>query len=104
MALQINYETLEQFFQDYAINSSLGGIFIQADKPLPVGTTLKILFNVPELNRLIETTGVVAHVIDEAEQAGGSGMGVRFNDIDRHSKDIIDAALAGQYRNYCPAF
>lgn len=93
LALQINYESLDQFFRDYAVNSSLGGIFIQASNPLPVGTTLRIIFNIPQLNHLVETTGIVAHVIEEKEEYGGSGMGVKFNDLDRRSKDMIDAIM-----------
>ena len=92
IALQINYENLEQFIDDYAANASLGGIFIFSDELLPVGTNLKILFNLPQLAKMIETTGVVAEVIEPAHDTP-SGMGVHFEDIDHQSKHLIDALL-----------
>ena len=94
VGLVINYETLDQFFEDYALNISLGGVFIRSQKPLPTGTRLKIKFNLPELNNMIETTGVVAHVVNLEENGGQSGMGIRFDDLDVRSKELIDHLMA----------
>lgn len=97
VSLVINYETLDQFFEDYALNISLGGVFIRSKKPLDIGTRLKIKFNLPELNDMIETTGVVAHVVNQDD--GDCGMGIRFDDLDGRSKQLIDHLMASDHGN-----
>ena len=88
--LVINYQNLDQFFSDYIINISQGGIFIRSKNPLPVGTRLKVSFSLPGLNETIETTGEVAHVQDARTEDGFSGMGVHFKDLDKKAKARID--------------
>ncbi len=49
---------------------SLGGLFISTPEPLPVGSIVKLLFELPEGD--IRARGEVRHV------QPGQGMGVRF--------------------------
>lgn len=88
--LLIDYQTLDQFFHDYATNISLGGVFIRSSAPLPVGTRLKVSFSLPGLDSVVETTGVVARVEDARSQEGFSGMGISFEDLDAQSKKLVD--------------
>ncbi len=88
----VDYENAEQFLRDYAINISLGGIFLQTDSPLPVGTTLKLFFSIPELDDLIETTGEVVWV-KKSENGNKGGMGIRFNDLTDEAKEKLERVL-----------
>jgi len=49
---------------------NIGGLFIDTDTPAPVGTTLSLLFSVPEGE--IRSSAVVKNIIP------GEGMGVQF--------------------------
>ncbi len=93
--LLIDYQTLDQFFNDYATNISLGGVFIRSKNPLPVGTKLRVAFSLPGLTKMVETWGEVAHVHDIRGDEGFTGMGVRFADLDAKSKKIIDELVTG---------
>jgi type IV pilus assembly protein PilZ len=97
VSMVINYETLDQFFEDYVTNISLGGVFIQSKNPLPIGTRLKIKFALPELANPIETTGVVAHVVNLDDEGDMHGMGIRFADLDPESKKLIDKLVNSHY-------
>jgi len=100
--LMIDYQTLDQFFHDYATNISLGGVFIRSRNPLPVGTKLKVSFSLPGLTKMVETVGEVAHVLDERAREGFCGMGIRFSDLDPKSKKIVDSLVGEQIKLESP--
>lgn len=89
----IDYQTLDQFFHDYAVNLSLGGIFIHSKNPLPVGSDVKLSFALPGLDASIQTTGVVVHVENTQGKKSLSGMGIQFKDLDPKSKALIDTLM-----------
>ncbi len=88
VALKICYETMDQFFIDYASNISMGGVFIRSQKPLPVGTRLKVKFNLPNLEQTIETSGIIVHMVRPSNNM--HGMGLHFDDLDMDTKKLID--------------
>ena len=77
--LRVEYESQNAFFADYTSNLSRGGVFIQSEKPLPVGTAFRFTIRVPERESPFELNGKVQWVNqpgrDDAEPAG---MGVAF--------------------------
>jgi len=85
----IDYATIDQFFTDYALNISIGGIFIGTEELIPEGTQLRIHFSVPDIDEFIETTGIVVHTEDGT---GGKrkGMGIKFKDLSPGAKALID--------------
>ncbi len=92
--IQIEYETPEGFFQDYMRNLSLGGIFIETQRPLPVHTRLKVQFRLPDMNVPIMADGVVVHTLRVGRsKAPGGGMGIRFSDVDRHGRELLEEYL-----------
>lgn len=95
--LLIDYQSLDQFFNDYATNISLGGVFIRSRNPLPVGTRLRVAFSLPGLEKMVETVGEVAHVMDGRSQDGFVGMGIRFNDLDSKAKGLIDKLVTSNH-------
>ena len=92
VAIKISYTSLDRFFNDYALNISLGGIFIATDKPLPIGTRLKIFFSLPHVPQAITTTGEVVRVSDGSD-GELKGMGIRFADLSQQAKEIIDQVV-----------
>lgn len=93
--IQIQYQTADQFFKDYIQNLSLGGIFIETDSPLSVGTHLRVQFCLPGMQEPISTDGVVVHRL---HVGGGTnprkgGMGIKFSDLDSGSRGILESYL-----------
>jgi len=90
--IRIRYRTTGGFFQDYAQNLSIGGIFIETDDPLPMGTRLSLEFCLPDLDSAIRTDGVVVHRIP-GRRAGGStegGMGIQFSELDDKNRKLLE--------------
>ncbi len=93
--IQIRYKTADGFFQDYIRNLSLGGIFIETEKPLPMNTKLKVEFRLPELRSPITASGMVVHTlrVGQAKKSSVSGMGIRFADLEPSSKQMLESYL-----------
>ena len=93
--IQIQYETADGFFQDYIRNLSLGGIFIETSKPLPMHTKLKVQFSLPDMGAPIVADGVVVHTlrVGQPRNPSLSGMGIRFSDLEPSSKEMLESYL-----------
>lgn len=85
----LSYRTIDQFFSDIATNISLGGIFIKTPRPLPVGTTLRISFAIPQFESYVEANGVVIHTGTPDDM----GMGIKFSEIDNRALRAIDEMI-----------
>jgi uncharacterized protein (TIGR02266 family) len=84
LAFRVKFKTPEgQQFESRAGGIGGGGLFIESQSPLPVGTKLSLEFSLPERgNEWLAAKGVVAWVCPKADQYTFSpGMGVRFTDI-----------------------
>lgn len=91
--LLVNYETVDEFCTDYTRDISSGGLFIRTNRPLPVGTKLRIHFMLPGVDELIYTDGVVVrNTLNEANPAE-EGMGIEFTEIMPRYKEIIDGLV-----------
>ena len=91
----IDYETADAFFTDYALNLSLGGIFICTDDLLPVGTRLRIHFSIPEHERFIDGWGKVARVQEARGPDHPAGVGIALEKLDDTARSIIDDLVGG---------
>ena len=93
--IQIQYETADGFFEDYIRNLSLGGIFIETPKPLPMNTKLKVQFSLPDMSAPIVADGVVVHTLrlGQPKNPSVSGMGIRFSELDAASTETLESYL-----------
>jgi uncharacterized protein (TIGR02266 family) len=68
-----------------------GGLFIESQAPLPVGTDLELEFTLPERpDRWLKARGAVAWVCPKADQYTFSpGMGIRFTKIADETRDLV---------------
>lgn len=89
--LPVAYRSVGSFLSDWATNISNGGLFINTRKPLPVGTDVKILIQIPGAAFPWELHGRVARVTEFDNAANMvPGMGVQFTDVDDGRKREID--------------
>ena len=73
-----------QFYQ--ASNISLGGVFIKAVEPLPIGTRLRVEIALPD--RQIEVEGEVVRVMQD--ERFPTGMGVKFLNLAPDIRQLIE--------------
>lgn len=90
--LKVEYECLEDFLTDYSANLSVGGMFIETNRPLPLGTRLHLRFSLPGFDEPLDTDAEVRWVLKEDDTGPlPSGMGVRFEQMsDDDSAKIRD--------------
>jgi len=93
LAFRVRYNTPEgQRFESRAGGIGGGGLFIESQTPLRVGTKLAMEFSFPDTPaEWLPAKGVVAWVCPKADQYTFSpGMGVRFTEV---APDIRDRIL-----------
>lgn len=83
------FESFDAFIQEYVTNISRSGVFIRAQSPLPVGTTVNLRFTViMDDIETIEGVGQVVRVQDDPP-----GMGVVFTELSQYSQHLIERLL-----------
>lgn len=85
----INYRTIDQFYSEIGTNLSLGGVFVKSSNPLPVGTEIKISFNIPQFGCYLESQGVVVHNGTQENP----GMGIKFKGLSDRAKKLLQDVL-----------
>src|SRR5512142_2119092 len=80
--LPVAYRSVGSFLSDWATNISQGGLFINTRKPLPVGTDVTIVIQLPGAAFPFQLGGRVTRVTEYDNHANMvPGMGVEFTDV-----------------------
>ena len=62
LRIKFRSESLQQFIERYGVDVSRGGIFIRTREPLPVGTRLKLDFQLVDTAPLFQGDGTASQV------------------------------------------
>jgi type IV pilus assembly protein PilZ len=90
--IPVAYRTVGSFLTDWATNISRGGMFINTRKPLPVGTEVKILVQLPGTRFPYHLEGRITRATEFDNQVNMvPGMGVEFTGVDEAKRREIDA-------------
>ncbi len=85
------YRSVGSFLSDWATNISQGGLFINTRKPLPVGTVVKVIIQLPGSGFPFDISGRVTRVAEWDNRINmAPGMGIEFIDLDRAKRERID--------------
>jgi len=76
----------EDLYYQQTGNLSLGGIYFERTIPHPVGTRVKLRFELPGKEGVVETTGEVVNVPDNPADLGA---GIKFVDLDAVEERLI---------------
>ena len=91
LRIKFRSESLQQFIERYGVDVSRGGIFIRTREPLPVGTRLKLDFQLVDTAPLFQGDGTVVWIREhDASRAGvtpGHGRPLR----PAHAREPDDA-------------
>ena len=83
------FESFDAFINEYVTNISRSGVFIRSKTPLPVGTSVNLVFTViMDDIEAIEGTGEVVRI-----ETDPSGMGVVFTRLTDYSQDLVERLL-----------
>lgn len=87
----VAYPTVAGFVTDFAVNISRGGIFINTRKPLPVGTTVRLIISLPGNAFPFDLSGRVTRV-NEFDNPSNQvpGMGIEFIGVDEEKLARIE--------------
>src|SRR5262250_309562 len=96
LRIKFRSESLQQFIERYGVDVSRGGIFIRIREPLPVGTRLKLDFQLVDTAPLFQGDGTVVWICEHDPARAGvtPGMGVRFDKLTPASQPVLEKILA----------
>lgn len=87
-------ETGEGFIYFYSTDVSLGGLFLESDIPLKIGTLVFLSFTLREAEAPIRVIGRVVRVQREADEIlNVVGMGVQFVDLPESARAAIQSYI-----------
>ena len=102
--IPVAYRSVGSFLTDWATNISHGGLFINTKTPLPVGTDVKIIIQLPGASFPCQLSGRVARVTDFDNRSNlVPGMGIEFIDIDESKRRDIESFVDRLRRQLQPA-
>ena len=89
LTINKEFDSFDQFIDEYVTNISRTGAFIKTDNPLPIGTEVKLHFTV--IMDDIETIEGIGKVV-RVEQ-NPPGMGVVFERLEHYSQALLEKLL-----------
>ena len=90
--LRVDYSTVDAFFSDFASDINEGGMFVENESPPEVGTGVALHFVLPRSDEPLKLQG---RVVWRRERSQGEppGMGIEFEQMDRATREQIDALV-----------
>lgn len=91
LLVQFRLQDMDEFMRDYAVNLSVGGMFIRTPEPHPQDSMVYLQFTLMAGDKLIEGLGKVVHVNPPSHTV--PGMGIEFVNLDDESREFIDSII-----------
>jgi len=89
LVVRVDYQTVDEFFSEFARNINEGGLFIESETPHPLGTRVDLQFQLPGSDAPVLVSGSVVRTSPGSTEEP-SGMGVVFDDLDNETRQRID--------------
>jgi hypothetical protein len=90
LTINKEFDSFDQFIEEYVTNISRTGVFIKSASPLPIGTRVQLRFTVIlDGVEAIEGEGEVVRVEKD-------GMGVVFRELNKYSRELIEKLLVAR--------
>jgi uncharacterized protein (TIGR02266 family) len=95
--LEVTMESESNFYMGLTENLSEGGIFIATHVLKPMGTSMAVVFKLPDVTEPVKLVGTVRWVREYSETSDTSpGMGVRFEQLTDEQSEQIRRFLAAR--------
>jgi len=89
LVVRVDYNTVDEFFSEFARNINEGGLFVETDTPQETGSAIALQFCLPGCDGPVEVTGRVVRV-SKPGSADPSGMGIEFDDLGAQERELIN--------------
>ncbi len=90
VSIPIDFKVGERSLSGFILNISDNGIFLHTKEELLVGTVLKLVFSLPDSEKVMKMHGLVRWSTTERDgKAPFCGCGVMFSEIDEEDQDLI---------------
>ena len=93
LTINREFNSLDQFLEEYVKNISRSGVFIKSKAPLPIGSKVNLKFSILlDDVETIKGEGKVVRIINPGEHRLGeaSGMGVVFTKLTSYSEHLLE--------------
>ena len=84
--LMVEYDSLSDFFVDYATDISQGGMFVITREKLGIGAQVNVKFTLPGESGALEAAGTVVRKTEKPSV----GVGIRFDPLPDNAKSAIE--------------
>ncbi|HLU66225.1 MAG TPA: TIGR02266 family protein [Kofleriaceae bacterium] len=91
--LRVQFRNASSFLVAYSVNLSRGGVFLESDEPLPVGSEIALQVEVPDAGP-VTLAGRVTWRRERADVDGPVGFGVEFEDMVDSLGALIDKLVS----------
>ena len=80
---------------DFCRDLGTGGVFIQTDNPMPMGSEVSLMFTLPDSKETLEATGKVIWVqTDIPGKDIEQGMGVQFDEFSGEQRATLESFIS----------
>ncbi len=94
--MNLEFEKFGGSITECSSNLSESGIFVKSQDPKPIGTVLSFEFKLKDDSPPVHGLGEVAWVRNEDRGPDKpKGMGIRFQEMDERSRELVRTAVAG---------
>ncbi len=92
LIVRIDYSTVDEFFSEFTRDINEGGLFIETEKPRPVGAEVTMHFQVPGSDEGIQTVGRVVR-LSSGDDLSPPGMGIEFDELTEDDRRVINSIV-----------
>jgi uncharacterized protein (TIGR02266 family) len=92
-AVEVEFRTASSFLVAYSVNVSRGGLFLETEHEVPIGTVVALQLAVPSAG-IVQLTGTVAWRRGRESADGPPGIGVEFVDLGPDLGGVIDQLVS----------
>src|SRR5262245_12611942 len=89
LVVRVDYQTVDEFFSEFARNINEGGLFVESESPQPLGTKVDLHFQLPGSDEPVQVSGSVVRTSPGSSDEP-SGMGIAFGDLDTETRQQIN--------------
>jgi type IV pilus assembly protein PilZ len=89
LLVRVDYQTVDEFFSEFARNINEGGLFVESETPHPLGTRVALQFQLPGSDEPAQVSGTVVRTTDGSDNEP-PGMGIEFDHLDGQTRQRVD--------------
>ena len=97
--VEVTVPTREEVHEDFCLNLSRGGLFVQTRRPFPLGTAVLLELDLEPIGKIIHAEAEVVWTWPEIPYSKSPpGGGVKFTDLNEDAQRFIEMTVEKQKR------